>query len=205
MSTTLRCTFFIQHEIGHVQMAMYSSFQVCYYMGVDAVQELLPTDENAINNALVCIAKAMEFDMGDTLPELQLLKGKCLRVKGEELNAIKCFKQAFQLDNKGSLGTETFRCIMETLLGLYHQNKMDAQELIQEVEVWVKRTQEKYTSEAVSQELQTVCRNNTSETVALSKAMIAMGKMDLVKLLFQSMKVNCRRQSLKLSSRSTSF
>ncbi|XP_040216345.1 tetratricopeptide repeat protein 22 [Rana temporaria] len=179
--------------------------QVCYYMGVDAVQELLPTDENAINNALVCIAKAMEFDMGDTLPELQLLKGKCLRVKGEELNAIKCFKQAFQLDNKGSLGTETFRCIMETLLGLYHQNKMDAEELIQEVEVWVKRTQEKYTSEAVSQELQTVCRNNTSEIVDLSKAMIAMGKMDLVKLLFQSMKVNCKRPSLRLSSRSTSF
>ncbi|CAI9600101.1 unnamed protein product [Staurois parvus] len=64
--------------------------QVCYYMGVDAVQELLLTDENAINNALVCIAKAMEFDISDTLPELQLLKGKCLRVKGEELNAIKC-------------------------------------------------------------------------------------------------------------------
>nr|DBA17969.1 TPA: hypothetical protein GDO54_016271 [Pyxicephalus adspersus] len=179
--------------------------KVWYYMGVDAVQELLLTDENALNTALVCIAKAMEFDLGVTLPELQLLKGKCLRVKSEELNAIECFRQAIQLDNKGSLGTETFRCLMETLLSLYHQNKMDATDLIQEVEFWVKNTQEKYTSEAVSQELQTVCRNNTIEIVDLSKAMIAMGKMDLVKLLFQSMGMNGKRPSLKLSSRSSSF
>lgn len=182
-------------------------------MGVDAVQELLLTDEDALNTALVCIAKATEFDLGDTLPELQLLKGKCLRVKGEELNAIECFKKAIHLDNKGSLGTETFRCLMETLLSLYHQDKMDATDLIQKVEFWVKQTQEKYTSKAVIQELQTVCRNNTTEIVDLSKAMIAMGKMDLVKLLFQSMNVNSRRPSmrpsmrpsLKPSSRSSSF
>lgn len=196
---------FIQRITRHVPTIVYASFQVCYYMGVDAVQELLLTDEDAINNALVCIAKAIEFDSGDTFPELQLLKGKCLRVKGEELNAIECLKRAIQLDHKGSLGTETFRCLMETLLSLYHQNKMDATDLIQEVEFWVKQTQEKYTSEAVSQELQTVCRNNTTEIVNLSKAMIAMGKMDLVKLLFQSMRVNGKRPSLKISNRSSSI
>ncbi|XP_048395571.2 tetratricopeptide repeat protein 22 isoform X2 [Stegostoma tigrinum] len=63
--------------------------QVCYYMGVDAVQELQLVDENALNNALVFFAKAMELDLGDTLPEIQLLRGKCLQVKGEEHNAEK--------------------------------------------------------------------------------------------------------------------
>ncbi|KAM9327268.1 tetratricopeptide repeat protein 22 [Gastrophryne carolinensis] len=179
--------------------------QVWYYMGVDAVQELLLIDDDALNNALVYIAKAMEFDLGDTLPELQLLKGKCLRIKGEEMNAVEPFKQAIQLDSKALLGSETFRYLMETLLSLYHQGKMDAETLIQEVEFGVKQTQEKYTSESVSLELQIMCRNNTAEIVDLSKAMIAMGKMDLVKLVFQSMKVNVRRPALRPSNRSSSF
>ncbi|XP_063284214.1 tetratricopeptide repeat protein 22 [Pelobates fuscus] len=177
--------------------------QVCYYMGVDAVQETFQTDENAINNALVCIAKATEFDLGDTLPELQLLKGKCLKVKGEELNALECFKRAIQLDCKGTQGTESFRCLIETLLSLYSQNKMNAKSLIQEVEVSVKEAQGKYTSESVSQELQIVCRNNTADVVELSKLMIGTGKMELVKLLFQSMKVNPRK--LSISQRSSSI
>ncbi|XP_075688258.1 tetratricopeptide repeat protein 22 [Rhinoderma darwinii] len=179
--------------------------QVCYYMGVDAVQELMLIDEDSINHALVCIAKAMEYDLGNTLPELQLLKGKCLRVKGEERNAIECFKQAIELENKGSLATETFRHLMEVLLSLYGQTKMDAETLIQEVEVWVKEAQKKYEEESVSQELQTVCRNNTTDIVNLSKAMIAAGKMDLVKLLFQSMMVGSKKPRMKLSSRSSSF
>ncbi|KAM8930469.1 tetratricopeptide repeat protein 22 [Pelodytes ibericus] len=177
--------------------------QVCYYMGVDAVQELFLTDENAVNDALVCIAKATEFDLGDTLPELKLLKGKCLRVKSEELNALECFKRAIKLDCKGTQGTESFRCLIETLLSLYSQNKINANSLIEEVELWVKEAQEKYTSESVSQELQIVCHNNTSEILQLSKAMIATGKMDLVKLLFQSMKVNNRK--LSISHRSSSI
>ncbi|KAM4642684.1 tetratricopeptide repeat protein 22 [Discoglossus pictus] len=177
--------------------------QVCYYMGVDAVQELFVVDEDALNDALVCIAKATEFDLGDTLPEIQLLKGKCLRVKGEEENAIECFKKAIQLDSRGSQGTESFRCLMETLLSLYNQNRISAESLIHEVERWVKQAQETYTPEGVSQELQIVCRNNTAEIVDLSKAMIATGKMDLVKLLFQTMKVNVRKPGL--SARSSSF
>ncbi|XP_053325899.1 tetratricopeptide repeat protein 22 [Spea bombifrons] len=177
--------------------------QVCYYMGVDAVQELFLTDENALNNALVFIAKAAELDLGDTLPELQLLKGKCLRVKNEELNALECFKQAIKLDCRGTQGTESFRCLMESLLSLYNQNEINARSLTQEVELWVKEAQEKYTSESVSQELQVVCRNNTATVVELSRAMIAEGKTDLVKLLFQSMKLNSRRPTL--SQRSSSF
>ncbi|XP_071984954.1 tetratricopeptide repeat protein 22 [Engystomops pustulosus] len=179
--------------------------QVCYYSGVDAVQELMLTDEDSINQALVCIARAMEYDPGDTLPELQLLKGKCLQVKGEELNAMESFKKSIQLESKGSLSPEPFRHLLEVLLSLYGQNKIEAEALIQEVEFWVKEAQEKYPEESVSQELQTVCRNNTPDIVALSKAMIAAGKMDLVRLLFQSMLVNGKKPRVKLSSRSSSF
>ncbi|XP_075472521.1 tetratricopeptide repeat protein 22 [Ascaphus truei] len=177
--------------------------QVCYYMGVDAVQELFLVDENALNDALVFIAKAIEFDLGDTLPEIQLLKGKCLRVNCDEVNAIECFKQAIQLDSKKSVGTESFRCLMETLLSLYNQRRMNAENLAQEMEVWVKKAQEKYSSACVHQELQVVCRNNTSEIVDLSKAMMATGKMDLVKLLFHTIKSNVRKPGL--TPRSSSF
>eukprot|EP00061_Rhincodon_typus_P015939 g43889.t1 len=97
--------------------------QVCYYMGVDAVQELQLVDENALNNALVFFAKAMELDLGDTLPEIQLLRGKCLQVKGEEHNAVECFKQAIELDDVGSQYSETFRCLIELLLSLFIQEK----------------------------------------------------------------------------------
>ncbi|EPY84592.1 tetratricopeptide repeat protein 22 [Camelus ferus] len=68
--------------------------QVYYYMGVDAVQELLAVDEAALNQALVFLAKAGESELGAMLPELQLLRGKCLRIKGEEANAAACFKRA---------------------------------------------------------------------------------------------------------------
>ncbi|KAE8610320.1 hypothetical protein XENTR_v10012082 [Xenopus tropicalis] len=177
--------------------------QVFYYMGVDAVKETFQVDEDALNNALVCVAKATEFELGDTLPEIQLLKGKCLRVKSEDLNAMECFKRAIQLDNRGSLGTESYRCLIETLLNLYNQNKINEECLAQEVEKWTKEAERKYASDSIHQELQVIYRNNTSEIVELSKAMIAMGKMDLVKLLFQAVKVNARKP--KLSSRSSSF
>ncbi|XP_030063152.1 tetratricopeptide repeat protein 22 [Microcaecilia unicolor] len=177
--------------------------QVSYYMGVDAMQELFLVDESALNNALVFFAKAMEFNLGDTLPEIQLLRGKCLRIKNEEQNAVECFKQAIELDNVGSSYTESFRCLMETLLMLFNQKKIMAELLIQEVELWVKKAEEKYSTERVQQELQLVCRNHTTEIVELSKAMISTGKMDLVKLLFEKMKTDVRKPPL--SDRAASF
>ncbi|XP_069498221.1 tetratricopeptide repeat protein 22 [Ambystoma mexicanum] len=177
--------------------------QVCYYMGVDAMQEMFLVDENALNDALVYFAKALEFVPGDTLPEIQLLRGKCLRIKSEELNAIECFKQAIELDDVGSSYTESFRCLIETLLTLFNQKRMTAETLVKEVDVWVKKAEEKYPIIRVRQELQVVCRNHTPEIVELSKAMIAMGKMDLVKLLLDTMKTDFRKR--RLSERATSF
>ncbi|XP_053169517.1 tetratricopeptide repeat protein 22 isoform X1 [Hemicordylus capensis] len=177
--------------------------QVYYYMGVDAMQELFLVDENAMNNALVFFAKAMEMDLGNVLPEIQLLRGKCLRIKNEELNAIECFKQAIELDSVGSVYTESFRCLMETLLTLFSQRRMNTEMLIQEVELWVKKAEEKYPKQRVRQELRLVCRNYTTEVLELSKAMVARGKTELVKLLFETMR--CDFNKAKLNERSFSF
>uniref|UniRef100_F7DTS2 Tetratricopeptide repeat domain 22 n=1 Tax=Monodelphis domestica TaxID=13616 RepID=F7DTS2_MONDO len=161
--------------------------QVYYYMGVDAVKELLAVDEAALNKALVFFAKAMEYDMGETLPEIQLLRGKCLRIKGEEPNAVECFKRAIELDDSGSRHSDAFRCLLETLLALLGQARLSAGELGREVELWVSKAQGKYPAERVRQELRRVCRSHPAEVVALSKALVAQGRLQLVRLLFDSM------------------
>uniref|UniRef100_UPI00398E5F6C tetratricopeptide repeat protein 22 n=1 Tax=Pristiophorus japonicus TaxID=55135 RepID=UPI00398E5F6C len=161
--------------------------QVCYYMGVDAVQELQLVDESALNSALVFFAKAMEYDLGDTLPEIQLLRGKCLQVKGEEHNAVECFKQAIELDDVGSQYSESFRCLMESLLSLFIQGKSSEEMVIHEVEVWVEKAEVKYRMERVRQELRSVCRNHMPKILQLSRAMITAGKLQLVKLLLETM------------------
>lgn len=172
-------------------------------MGVDAIQELFPVDENALNNALVFLAKAMEFDLGDVLPGIQLLRGKCLRLKNEESNAIKCFKRAIELDNVGSTNTESFRCLIETLLMLFGQKQVNAEMLMQEVELWVKKAEEKYLKRCVQQELRLVWRNHMAEVIELAKAMVARGKTELVKLLLETIKTDSYKA--KLNERSNSF
>ncbi|XP_036609112.1 tetratricopeptide repeat protein 22 [Trichosurus vulpecula] len=177
--------------------------QVYYYMGVDAVKELLAVDESALNKALVFFSKAMELDMGETLPEIQLLRGKCLRIKGEEPNAVECFKRAIELDESGSRHTEGFRCLLETLLALLSQARLSVSELGQEVDLWVRKAEGKYPAERVRQELQRVYRSHTAEVVALSKAMVAQGRLQLVRLLFDSMGDTWRKP--QLGERSFSF
>ncbi|XP_072366795.1 tetratricopeptide repeat protein 22 isoform X1 [Scyliorhinus torazame] len=161
--------------------------QVCYYMGVDAVQELQLVDESALNNALVFFAKAMEYELGDTLPEIQLLRGKCLQAKGEENNAVECFKQAIELDDVGSQFSETFRCLIESLLSLFIQGKSSEEMVINEVEIWVEKAESKYRIERVMQELRSICRNHMPKILKLSRAMIVAGKLQIVKLLLETM------------------
>ena len=50
-------------------------------MGVDAIKESFVVSEDHVNKALIYFAKALDFEIGEKLPELQLLRGKCLRVK----------------------------------------------------------------------------------------------------------------------------
>ncbi|XP_038608556.1 tetratricopeptide repeat protein 22 [Tachyglossus aculeatus] len=160
--------------------------QVYYYMGVDAVQELLTVDEEALDTALVFLARALELDPGDALPEVQLLRGKCLRTKGEERNALQCFKRAIELDDAGSALTESFRCLMETLLGLFGQGRLGARELGRELDVWLDEAGRKYPSGRLRRELRLAVRSHTTEVVALAKDLVAQGQLDLVRLLFDT-------------------
>uniref|UniRef100_A0A8D1HXJ7 24-dehydrocholesterol reductase n=1 Tax=Sus scrofa TaxID=9823 RepID=A0A8D1HXJ7_PIG len=161
--------------------------QVYYYMGVDAVQELLAVDEAALNQALVFLAKAAELELGATLPELQLLRGKCLRIKGEEANAAACFKRAVELDDAGSSHTEGFGCLLEALLAQWSQAQLSDGELGREVDAWLRRAQDKYPAARLRQELQRVWRGHTSEVLGLARALVAQGRPALVRLLFETM------------------
>lgn len=161
--------------------------QVYYYMGVDAVQELLAVDESALNEALVFLAKASESELGAMLPELQLLRGKCLRIKGEEANAAACFKRAVELDDAGSSHTEGFGCLLEALLAQWSQGQLSDGELGREVDAWLRCAQGKYPAARLHQELQRVWRGHTDEVLGLARALVAQGRLALVRLLFETM------------------
>ncbi|XP_013377120.1 PREDICTED: tetratricopeptide repeat protein 22 isoform X2 [Chinchilla lanigera] len=161
--------------------------QVYYYMGVDAVQELLAVDEAALNQALVFLAKAGESELGAALPELQLLRGKCLRIKGEDANAAACFKRAVELDDAGSSRPEGFGCLLEALLAQWSQAQLSDGELGHEVDAWLRHAQGKYPEASLRQELQRVWRGHTDEVLGLARALVAQGRLGLVRLLFETM------------------
>lgn len=161
--------------------------QVYYYMGVDAMRELLAVDEAALNQALVFLAKAGELELGDTLPELQLLRGKCLRVQGEDANAAVCFKRAVELDDEGSSHTEGFGCLLEALLAQWSQAQLSDGEVGYEVDFWLRHAQSKYPAARLRQELQRVWRGHTEEVLGLARALVGQGRPALVRLLFETM------------------
>lgn len=156
-------------------------------MGVDAVQEQLAVDEAALNQALVFLAKAGESELGATLPELQLLRGKCLRIKGEEANAAACFRRAVELDDAGSSHTEGFGCLLEALLAQWSQAQLSDGELGSEVDAWLRCAQDKYPAARLRQELQRVWRGHTGEVLGLARALVVQGRPALVRLLFETM------------------
>lgn len=179
--------------------------QVYYYMGVDAVQELLAVDESALNQALVFLAKAGESELGATLPELQLLRGKCLRIKGEEANAAVCFKRAVELDDAGSSHTEGFGCLLEALLAQWSQAQLSDSELGREVDAWLRCAQGKYPAARLRQELQRVWRGHTDEVLGLARALVAQGRLALVRLLFETMERDIEGTGARQGCRAFSF
>ena len=50
-------------------------------MGVDAIKESFIINEESINMALIYFSEALHCELGKELPELQLMRGKCMRVK----------------------------------------------------------------------------------------------------------------------------
>ncbi|XP_046905951.1 tetratricopeptide repeat protein 22-like [Hypomesus transpacificus] len=181
-----------------------SILSVYYYMGVDAVQESLLVDEGALNNALVSLSQALECDLGDSLPDLHLLRGRCLLLKGEEQNAADCFKRALELERPGSGDTSALRCLLEALLALFAQSGPDPGPAISQLEVWVRRAEERYAEDAVEAELRYLCRTHTAEVTELSRALIRVGRLDLVKRLLNTVQPN-RTASKKVLARSMSI
>eukprot|EP00064_Thunnus_orientalis_P003239 superscaffoldBa00000256_g3248 len=165
----------------HLEMA-----QVYYYMGVDALQESLLVDEGAVNSALVSLSQAIQFELGDTLPDLHVLKGRCLLLKGEEQNAADCFKCAVELERPGSTDTTALRCLLQALLALFVQGGPDPNPAITQLELWVKKAEERYPEDIVKAELRCLYRTHTAEVTELSRALIRTGRLDLVKRLLQT-------------------
>nr|XP_046247594.1 tetratricopeptide repeat protein 22 [Scatophagus argus] len=165
----------------HLEMA-----QVYYYMGVDALQESLLVDEGAVNCALVSLSHALQFELGDSLPDLHVLRGRCLLLKGEEQNAADCFKQAVELERPGSTDTTALRCLLQALLALFMQGGPEPSPAITQLELWVQRAEERYPGDIVKAELRCLYRTHTAEVTELSRALIRTGRLNLVRRLLET-------------------
>ncbi|XP_054458922.1 tetratricopeptide repeat protein 22 [Anoplopoma fimbria] len=164
----------------HLEMA-----QVYYYMGVDAVQESLLVDEGAVNSALVSLSRALQFELSDSLPDLHVLRGRCLLLKGEEQNAADCFKQAVELERPGSKDTTALRCLLQALLTLFMQGGPDPSLAITQLELWVQKAEKRYPEDIVKSELRCLYRTRTADVTELSRALIKTGRLDLVRRLLE--------------------
>ncbi|XP_028300371.1 tetratricopeptide repeat protein 22 [Gouania willdenowi] len=165
----------------HLEMA-----QVYYYMGVDALQETLLVDESAINSALVSLSHALQFEMSDMLPDLHILRGRCLLLKGEEQNAADCFKMAMELERPGSQDPTALSSLLQSLLVLFIQAGPDPVPAINQLELWVHKAEEKYPQDVVRDELRCLYRTHTEEVTELSRVLIQMGRLELVKRLLDT-------------------
>lgn len=154
-------------------------------MGVDALQESLLVDEGAVNSALVSLSHALQFKLGDSLPDLHMLRGRCLLLKGEEQNAADCFKQAVELERPGSTDSTALRCLLQALLALFMQGGPDPGLAISQLEQCVHKAEERYPADVVKAELRCLYRTHTPEVTELSRALIKTGRLDLVRRLLE--------------------
>uniref|UniRef100_H2Z4S3 Uncharacterized protein n=1 Tax=Ciona savignyi TaxID=51511 RepID=H2Z4S3_CIOSA len=156
--------------------------QVCYYMGVDAIKESFIVNEDSINKALIHFSKALECELGDILPELQLLRGKCMKVKGEEANAVECFKLSIQMEREGSKNSQAFRWLLETYILWYCQGgPMKRGVIVNEVDTWVRTALGKFDNRAITSEIRTISHSYTHELLDLCKGTIKDGKAALAR------------------------
>ncbi|XP_040040466.2 tetratricopeptide repeat protein 22 [Gasterosteus aculeatus] len=165
----------------HLEMAT-----VFYYMGVDALQESLLVDEGAVNSALVSVSRALQFEQGDSLPDLHVLRGRCLRLKGEEQNAADCFKRAVELERPGGTDTTALRCLLQVLLTLFMQGGPDQSLVMTQLELWVQKAEERYPEDVVKFVLRCLYRTRTAEVTELSRALIRTGRLNIVRRLLET-------------------
>ncbi|XP_075872074.1 tetratricopeptide repeat protein 22 [Nelusetta ayraudi] len=164
----------------HLEMA-----QLHYYTGVDALQESLLVDEASVNSALVSLSHALQFQLADSLPDLHLLRGRCLLMKGEEQNAADCFKRAVELERPGATHAAALRCLLQALLALFVRGP-DPGSAVSQMERWVQRAEDRYPADAVKAELRCLYRTHTPEVTELSRALIQMGRLELVRRLLDT-------------------
>ncbi|CAL1592785.1 unnamed protein product [Knipowitschia caucasica] len=166
----------------HLEMA-----QVYYYMGVDALQETLLVDEAAVNNALVSLSQALQFKQADALPDLHMLRGRCLLLKNEEQNAVNCFQRALELERPGSSDTAALHCLLQALLLLFIQSSQEEPcTAITQLEACVKRAEERFPQDAVKAELKLLYRTHPEEVAELARALIQTGRLGLVRRLLET-------------------
>lgn len=156
-------------------------------MGVDAVQESLLVDEGAVNSALVCLSRALQCPPGESLPELHLLRGRCLLLKGEESNAADCFLRALELQPPGGATDPTaLRCLLGALLVCCYQSP-DSDGALCRLEECVRRAEKIYSPVVVRTELRALCRSHTAEVTELCKSLVKKGRTRLVRHLLDSL------------------
>lgn len=158
--------------------------KVHYYMGVDALQESLLVDEGSVNSALVSLSHALQFQLADSLPDLHVLRGRCLLMKGEEQNAADCFKQAVELERPGATDATALHCLLQALLALFMRCGPDP--AVSQLERWVQRAEERYPADVVKAELRCLYRTHTPEVTELSRVLIQMGRLELVRRLLDT-------------------
>lgn len=173
-------------------------------MGVDALQESLLVDEGLVNSALVSLSHALQFELGDSLPDLHVLRGRCLLLKGEEQNAADCFKQAVELERPGSTDATALRCLLQALLALFTQAGPDPSHAITQLELWVQKAEERYPGDIVKAQLRCLYRTHTAEVTELSRALIKTGRLDLVRRLLETV-VPKRQVKKRPMARSISY
>ncbi|XP_017335119.1 tetratricopeptide repeat protein 22 [Ictalurus punctatus] len=160
--------------------------QVYYYMGVDAVKESIMVDEMSVNQALVSLSQALKCPMGSTLPELQLLRGRCLLLKGEEENAIDCFRQSLELERPRSSEQQALHFLLEALLTSFAKSTGNISHILSQLEECVKQAEERHGTDIVRVELRLLCRTYTDEVAELSRELVKKGKLGMVRRLLQS-------------------
>uniref|UniRef100_A0A8C2NV03 Tetratricopeptide repeat domain 22 n=1 Tax=Capra hircus TaxID=9925 RepID=A0A8C2NV03_CAPHI len=95
------------------------------------------------------------------------------------------------LSGQGTEDTERhvggFGCLLEALLAQWSEAQLSDGEVGREVDVWLRRAQDKYPAARLRQELQRVWRAHTDEVLGLARALVAQGRPALVRLLFETM------------------
>lgn len=143
-------------------------------------------DEMAVNQALVSLAQALKCPLGSSLPELQLLRGRCLLLKGEEENAIDCFRQSLELERPGSNEQQALHFLLEALLTTFTKSTGDISHILSQVEECVKQAEDRHGTHTVQAELRQLCRTYTDEAAELSRELVKRGKLGMVRRLLRS-------------------